>query len=177
MPCLSWVHLVKSHLFRSPINFVFSSIRIETNDIQQLFRLIDPASFNPETDHHFEEGLLEMKIDEPVKLQLCFVLQHLCDYQLQYRIEGTIAFSEEFVERLQSVIDLERSIRLNVEVFLFFVFSQDQKRRYNVLKESSLPPALMAKKTREFRCPPKDQVRRNSSEHCHCTYDVSRCKP
>ena len=26
------------------------------------------------------------------------------------------------------------------------------------MKESSLPPALMAKKTREFRCPPKDQV-------------------
>jgi ryanodine receptor 2 len=26
------------------------------------------------------------------------------------------------------------------------------------LKESSLPPALMAKKTREFRCPPKDQM-------------------
>ncbi len=44
-----------------------------------------------------------MKLDEPVKLQLCYVLQHLCDYQLQYRIEGTIAFSEEFVGRLQAV--------------------------------------------------------------------------
>ncbi len=44
-----------------------------------------------------------MKLDEPVKLQLCYVLKHLCDYQLQYRVEGTIAFSEEFVGRLQSV--------------------------------------------------------------------------
>ncbi len=42
-------------------------------------------------------------------------------------------------------------------------FIQDQKRRYNVLKESSLPPALMAKKTREFRCPPKDQVNFNEA--------------
>ena len=44
-----------------------------------------------------------MKLDEPVKLQLCFILQHLCRYQLQYRIEGIIAFSEEFVARLQAV--------------------------------------------------------------------------
>jgi hypothetical protein len=44
-----------------------------------------------------------MKLDEPVKLQLCYVLKHLCLYQLQYRIEGIIAFSEEFVARLQAV--------------------------------------------------------------------------
>jgi hypothetical protein len=73
------------------------------NDIQQLLRLIDPTSFGSENDMHFDEGLLQMKLDEPVKLQLCYVLQHLCDYQLQYRIEGTIAFSEEFVGRLQAV--------------------------------------------------------------------------
>ncbi len=72
-------------------------------DIQQLLRLIDPTSFGFETDIHFDEGLLQMKLDEPVKLQLCYVLQHLCNYQLQYRIEGSIAFSEDFVGRLQSV--------------------------------------------------------------------------
>ena len=44
-----------------------------------------------------------MKLDEPVKLQLCYLLQHLCDYQLQYRIEGMAAFSEEFVARVQAV--------------------------------------------------------------------------
>ncbi|UJR36545.1 hypothetical protein I4U23_029265 [Adineta vaga] len=109
---------------------------LEVNDIQQLLHLIDPASFGLDSDKHLDEGLLQMKLDEPVKLQLCFVLQHLCNYQLQYRIEACVAFSEEFVGRLQA----------------------DQKRRYNVLKESSLPPALMAKKTREFRCPPKDQM-------------------
>ncbi|CAF3701689.1 unnamed protein product, partial [Rotaria sp. Silwood1] len=109
---------------------------LEVNDIQQLLRLIDPTSFGLENEENFTEGLLQMILDEPVKLQLCHILQHLCDYQLQYRIESIIAFSEEFVGKLQA----------------------DQKRRYQVLKESSLPPALMAKKTREFRCPPKDQM-------------------
>ena len=76
---------------------------LEVNDIQQLLRLIDPTTFNWEIDSHFDEGLIQMKLDEPVKLQMCFILQHLCDYQLQYRIEGMIAFSEDFVGRLQSV--------------------------------------------------------------------------
>ncbi|CAF2039726.1 unnamed protein product, partial [Rotaria magnacalcarata] len=129
---------------------------LEVNDIQQLLRLIDPTSFGFDTDKDFDEGLLQMRLDEPVKLQLCFVLQHLCNYQLQYRIEGIIGFSEEFVGRLQS----------------------DQKRRYNVLKESSLPPALMAKKTREFRCPPKDQMqalmdfKQDSSESAFSNEDM-----
>jgi ryanodine receptor 2 len=78
-------------------------ILLEVNDIQQLLRLIDPTSFGFENDKYFTEGLLQMKLDEPIKLQLCYVLQHLCRYQLQYRIEGIAAFSEEFVARLQAV--------------------------------------------------------------------------
>jgi hypothetical protein len=79
--------------------FLFS----EVDDIQQLLRLIDPTSFGLENDKYFDEGLLQMKLDEPVKLQLCYILQHLSSYQLQYRIESIIAFSEEFVGRLQTV--------------------------------------------------------------------------
>jgi len=100
----SWVHSVRKQ--KGEINLFLREIlflKIETDDIQQLLRLIDPTSFNNTHDPHFDEGLLQMKIDEPVKLQLCYVLQHLCDYQLQYRVEGIIAFSEEFVGRLQSV--------------------------------------------------------------------------
>jgi ryanodine receptor 2 len=80
---------------------------LDVNDIQQLLRLIDPTSFGFEHEKYFTEGLLQMKLDEPVKLQLCYVLQHLCQYQLQYRIEGIIAFSEEFVARLQAVSKIE----------------------------------------------------------------------
>jgi ryanodine receptor 2 len=96
---LSWVHWVKLLREISIRNILL----LEMTDIQQLLRLIDPTSFGFETDIHFDEGLLQMKLDEPVKLQLCYVLQHLCNYQLQYRIEGIIAFSEDFVGRLQSV--------------------------------------------------------------------------
>ena len=81
---------------------------LEVIDIQQLLRLIDPASFGSDSENTLEEGLLQMKLDEPVKLQLCYVLQHLCSYQLQYRIEGAIAFSEDFVGRLQAVRSIRR---------------------------------------------------------------------
>lgn len=80
-------------------------------DIQQLLRLIDPTTFGFDSETPIDEGLLQMKLDEPVKLQLCYVLQHLCSYQLQYRIEGAIAFSEDFVGRLQMVNRFDREDR------------------------------------------------------------------
>ena len=49
------------------------------------------------------KGLLHMKLAEPVKLELCRILQHLCDLQLRHRIESIIAFSDDFVGRCQNV--------------------------------------------------------------------------
>lgn len=63
-------------------------------------------------------------------------MHSLCDYVLRYRIEAIVNFSAEFVREIQV----------------------DQKRRYNELKESTLPSAVMAKKTKEFRCPARDQM-------------------
>jgi hypothetical protein len=60
----------------------------------------------------------------------------LCDYILRYRIESLISFSVEFVSSVQT----------------------DQKRRYRELKEAVLPSAVMARKTKEFRCPARDQM-------------------
>lgn len=37
---------------------------------------------------------------------------------------------------------------------------QDQCRRYIEIKQSDMPPAEAAKKTKEFRCPPKEQMLR-----------------
>ncbi|XP_032297803.1 ryanodine receptor 1-like, partial [Coturnix japonica] len=48
-----------------------------------------------------EEGLLQMKLPEPVKLQMCNLLQFFCDQELQHRVEAIVAFSERHVERLQ----------------------------------------------------------------------------
>ena len=36
---------------------------------------------------------------------------------------------------------------------------KDQLRRYNEIKQTEMPMAEAAKKTREFRCPPHEQVR------------------
>lgn len=35
---------------------------------------------------------------------------------------------------------------------------QDQLRRYIEIKQSDLPSSVAAKKTREFRCPPREQM-------------------
>lgn len=67
---------------------------------------------------------------------MCYVLHHVCDIQLRHRVESIIAFSADFVGDLQS----------------------DQLRRYTEIKQSDLPSAIAAKKTKEFRCPPREQV-------------------
>lgn len=77
-----------------------------------------------------------MKMAEGAKLQMCYLLQHLNDVQLRHRVESIIAFSHDFVNELQT----------------------DQLRRYIEIKQSDLPSAVAAKKTREFRCPPKEQM-------------------
>lgn len=84
------------------------------------------------------KGLLQMrKLDEPVKLIICHILHHLLDIQLRHRIESIMAFSVNFVGQLQT----------------------DQRRRYNEIKTSNLPSHLTARKTREFRCTPREQMR------------------
>lgn len=44
-----------------------------------------------------------MKMAEGAKLQMCYLLHHLCDSQLRHRVESIIAFSFDFVGDLQSV--------------------------------------------------------------------------
>ena len=43
-------------------------------------------------------------------------------------------------------------------VMKWIILLQDQLRRYIEIKQSDLPSAVAAKKTREFRCPPREQV-------------------
>lgn len=77
-----------------------------------------------------------MKMAEGAKLQMCYLLHHLCDTQLRHRVESIISFSHDFVGDLQT----------------------DQLRRYIDIKQSDLPSAVAAKKTREYRCPPREQM-------------------
>lgn len=77
-----------------------------------------------------------MKMAEGAKLQMCYLLHHLNDIQLRHRVESIISFAFDFVGELQA----------------------DQLRRYIDIKQSDLPSAVAAKKTREYRCPPREQM-------------------
>ncbi len=47
------------------------------------------------------QTLLCMASDESIRLVLCNLLEHLCDCQLQNRIEHVVKFAEKYVSNLQ----------------------------------------------------------------------------
>merc|ERR1712020_277868 len=69
-------------------------------------------------------------------LEICILLHHLCDVQVRHRIEACVAFAQGYMGQLQV----------------------DQLRRYVEIKQSDMPSAIAVKKTKEFRCPPRDQM-------------------
>ncbi|KAL1472514.1 hypothetical protein MTO96_039268, partial [Rhipicephalus appendiculatus] len=143
------------------------------DDLQWLLYLLDPSTFLPGKagigapaavtgsdgsaggNGGVPLGLIDMQIAEGVKLQVCYILHHLCDLQLRHRVEAIVCFSDDYVANLQS----------------------DQLRRYIEIKQSDLPSSVAAKKTREFRCTPKEQMRailgfknleEENSDQCPC---------
>lgn len=113
---------------------------LSDEDVEKLLIMICPETWDPTFDKEGKDehrkGLLYMKMAEGAKLQMCYLVHHLCDIQLRHRVESIIAFSHDFVADLQT----------------------DQLRRYIEIKQSDLPSAVAAKKTREFRCPPREQM-------------------
>ncbi|XP_033625850.1 ryanodine receptor 2-like [Asterias rubens] len=111
----------------------------DDEDLKQLLILIDPTTFDENYKKGISEavGLLQMQLDEPVKLEVCFLLQHLCDSQLRHRVESIVNFSEDFVAECQA----------------------DQLRRFMEVQTNDMPPIIAAKKTKEFRSTPQEQMR------------------
>lgn len=69
---------------------------------------------------------------------MCELLHYFCDCELKHRIEAIVSFSDRFVSKLQF----------------------NQKFRYNELMLAlNMSAAVTAKKTKEFRSPPHEQVR------------------
>lgn len=69
---------------------------------------------------------------------MCHLLKYLCDCQVRHRVEAVMSFSGDFVGRLQ----------------------ENQRFRYNeVMDALNMSASLTARKTKEFRSPPKEQVR------------------
>lgn len=70
-------------------------------------------------------------------LQMCNLLQYFCDRELQHRVEAIIAFSERHMDSLQT----------------------NQRQRYKELMQAfTMSAAETARRTREFRSPPQEQV-------------------
>jgi len=101
-----------------------------------------------------------MPLAEGVKLQMCYVLHDLMDNQLRHRVESIVNFSHDFIGEIQV----------------------DQLRRYVEIKQSDLPSAIAAKKTREFRCPPAQQMNAilgfknlegEERENCPCNEELA----
>ena len=73
---------------------------------------------------------------------MCHLLQYLCDCQVRHRIEAVVAFSDDFVAHLQD----------------------NQRFRYNeVMQALNMSAALTARKTKEFRSPPQEQVQQEGN--------------
>uniref|UniRef100_A0A671NSP4 Ryanodine receptor 1-like n=1 Tax=Sinocyclocheilus anshuiensis TaxID=1608454 RepID=A0A671NSP4_9TELE len=154
----------------------------DDNDVKHILKLIEPSVFtdgeNPaeeleaakiedakedeketgaaeaevKEEEDVGEGLLHMKLPESVKLQMCTLLQYFCDCELRHRVEAIIAFSDRFVNQVQT----------------------NQRQRYNELMQAfTMSAAETARKTREFRSPPQEQVYmlmrfKNSPEEVDC---------
>ncbi|KAK7904971.1 hypothetical protein WMY93_017578 [Mugilogobius chulae] len=101
------------------------------------------------------KGLLEKRLPEPVKRQMCELLHYFCDCELKHRIEAIVSFSDSFVSKLQ----------------------YNQKFRYNELMQAlNMSAAVTAKKTKEFRSPPQEQINMlltfSTGEDCPCPADI-----
>nr|XP_033808279.1 ryanodine receptor 3 isoform X2 [Geotrypetes seraphini] len=102
------------------------------------------------------KGLLQTRLPESVKLQICELLHYFCDCEMKHRVESIVAFSDNFVSKLQ----------------------YNQKFRYNELMQAlNMSAAMTAKKTREFRSPPQEQINmllnfQFEQEECPCPEEI-----
>ncbi|XP_051829609.1 ryanodine receptor 3 [Antechinus flavipes] len=155
----------------------------DNDDVRQILLLIDPNVFGEHTEETQENmkkevtqmeekaveagekacknnqapvrGLLQTRLPESVKLQMCELLNYFCDCELQHRVEAIVAFGDIYVSKLQA----------------------NQKFRYNELMQAlNMSAALTAKKTREFRSPPQEQINMllnfQLGENCPCPEEI-----
>ncbi|KAL7671399.1 hypothetical protein ACOME3_006297 [Neoechinorhynchus agilis] len=107
----------------------------KNSELQQIVEFIVGYSHGNSIQDAYE-GLIHEKLGESIQLELCNLICCIHNIETRSIVEQIIEFSEDFVSNIQ----------------------KDQKRRYTRLKESNLPPAMMAKRTREFRSPAKEQM-------------------
>uniref|UniRef100_A0A663MMJ5 Ryanodine receptor 3 n=1 Tax=Athene cunicularia TaxID=194338 RepID=A0A663MMJ5_ATHCN len=156
----------------------------DDDDVKQVLLLIDPNVFGDHKEEREErtekeevtqveekaveagekaiketkapaKGLLQTRLPESVKLQMCHLLNYFCDCELQHRVEAIVSFADRYVSKLQ----------------------YNQKYRYNELMQAlNMSAALTAKKTKEFRSPPQEQINMllnfQLGEDCPCPEEI-----
>ncbi|KAA0711620.1 Ryanodine receptor 3 [Triplophysa tibetana] len=118
-------------------------------------KTVETGEEEPVKGRKVMKGLLEKKLPECVKRQMCDLLHYFCDCELRHRIESIVSFSDGFVSKLQF----------------------NQKFRYNELMLAlNMSAAVTAKKTKEFRSPPQEQINMllnfDMGEGCPCPEDI-----
>ena len=115
----------------------------DDEDLERLLTIIHSRYLGSKVEGYEElkyrvgEGLLQMKLNESIKLALCQLLHHLCDYQLRHRIEALVSFAHVLTNDLQ----------------------KNQRERYDeVMHSLNMSAAMTAKMTKEFRSSPLDQA-------------------
>ncbi|XP_054825893.1 ryanodine receptor 3 [Eublepharis macularius] len=156
----------------------------DDHDVKQILLLIDPCVFGEPMDEAMErtekedvtqieekaveagekamketktpiKGLLQTRLPESVKLQMCELLNYFCDCELKHRVEAIVSFADTYVSKLQ----------------------YNQKYRYNELMQAlNMSAALTARKTKEFRSPPQEQINMllnfQLGEDCPCPEEI-----
>ncbi|KAL0608615.1 Ryanodine receptor 2 [Plecturocebus cupreus] len=114
----------------------------------------DPPSLSSQSARITSLGLTEalLWVMHLGNTQMCLLLQYLCDCQVRHRIEAIVAFSDDFVAKLQD----------------------NQRFRYNeVMQALNMSAALTARKTKEFRSPPQEQTKSHSVTRLECNGTIS----
>nr|VZI27969.1 unnamed protein product [Spirometra erinaceieuropaei] len=120
------------------VNHLLVMGSLDANDLSTVLCLLNPKAFPLAQNWRTKiiGSLLDLPLPESVKLEVCHLFQNLCDLRLRHRIESVISFANTAVGEIQN----------------------DQLQRYMAIKVSNLPSSVAARRTREFRCPPKVQI-------------------
>ncbi|KAI4887181.1 hypothetical protein NFI96_021277, partial [Prochilodus magdalenae] len=139
------------------------------SDLQHMLSLILPLAYMREIfirglgdgdgeregrERRISAPLLELRMKLPEAL--CHLLKYLCDCQIRHRVEAVVGFSDDLVGHLQ----------------------ENQHSRYNEVMEAlNMSAALTARKTKEFRSPPQEQMNmllnfKEDQQGCPCPEEI-----
>ncbi|KAI2654040.1 Ryanodine receptor 2 [Labeo rohita] len=125
---------------------------LTSRDVHKILLLIEPGVF---AEHSPRDATAKEGLTGAEEKAMCELLHYFCDCELRHRIEAIVSFSDSFVSKLQF----------------------NQKFRYNELMLAlNMSAAVTAKKTKEFRSPPQEQINMllnfNMGEDCPCPADI-----